>query len=270
MPRPKPVGGRSEGMARAGSCFMSQRDEGGASSGRAACAPASDAAGRSALDHGKRWRDVMDEARERFGDDESHGQRAARAYGHFMIPPDPRDDIAPEGFRDFRRRWAIGLLDDTENGGRRRVAIICRERSGARIDDGAEGIPRPRVIVAGVELEGDGGIAEGRANGFAGDASDPRAARRRTASSAVSPSMTVLRHPRRSLRAEPADVAARGACRPAQSRRTRRRAPSGGRRRVAARRSSPHRMASQPPRTCRSTLRAGRSRASRDHAAEAR
>lgn len=147
MPRPKPAGGRSEGAARAGSCFMSQRDEGGASSGRAARAPASDAADaaeRSVLDPCKWWRSVTSEARERFGDDESHGQRVARAYGHFMIPPGPRDDIAPEGFRDFRRRWAIGLLDDTENGGRRRVAIICRERSDARIDDGAEGIPRPR------------------------------------------------------------------------------------------------------------------------------
>ena len=173
MPQLKPISGHSKDMTKAGCYFMFKKDEHGRhleeNGVRALAFDGINIAERSIIDPDKWWWDVMNETRERFGNNEDHGEQAARTYEHFMISPDPRDDISLEDFRDYCRQWARDLFDDPENIGRYQVAIVYHDDSSERIDDGMEGILHAHVIVNNTELDTGNRIAAKRTKSFVGE-----------------------------------------------------------------------------------------------------
>lgn len=88
---------------------------------------------------GVRWADEMDETRRRFGNDAPFGGRAARTYKHFVISPDPEDDIDLESLRELACAWAIKHFDGYQ------IAIIYH-------DDNEGHIPHAHVVVNNTDL----------------------------------------------------------------------------------------------------------------------
>ena len=115
MPMLKPMAGHSTDMTAAGFYYMYNKDENGKRSPEAGVrAIAFDGINISLvspLDPDKDWWDVMNDTRERFGNNAPHGERAARTYEHFMISPDPRDNVALDDFRQYVRQWATHFFD---------------------------------------------------------------------------------------------------------------------------------------------------------------
>lgn len=86
------------------------------------------------------WAAVMDATRERNGNGRAWGGRAARTYKHYVLSPDPRDDIDLEALRGLAVEWAKRNFGDYE------VAIVYH-------DDNARGIPHAHVVVNNTNLE---------------------------------------------------------------------------------------------------------------------
>ena len=85
------------------------------------------------------WRQ-MDDTRAMHGNDVPHHGRAARTYEHFILSPDPRDDVDLATLRDLAVGWAERYFGDFE------CAIYYH-------DDNALGIPHAHVIVNNTNLE---------------------------------------------------------------------------------------------------------------------
>lgn len=86
-----------------------------------------------------RWADEMDRTREAFGNDQPHGGRPARTFKHYVISPDPKDDIGLEELQKLARAWV------EQNFGDYQVAIIYH-------DDNEHGIPHAHVVVNNTNL----------------------------------------------------------------------------------------------------------------------
>lgn len=155
MPMLKPMAGHSTDMTAAGFYYMYNKDENGKRSPEAGVrAIAFDGINISLvspLDPDKDWWDVMNDTRERFGNNAPHGERAARTYEHFMISPDPRDNVALDDFRQYVRQWATHFFD-SKLIGRYQVAIIYHDGSDEQKKNGLPPILHAHVIVNNTEI----------------------------------------------------------------------------------------------------------------------
>lgn len=66
--------------------------------------------------------------------------RKARTYKHFVISPDPEDDIDIEALRGLASDWALRFFGDHQ------IAIVYH-------DDNANGIPHAHVVVNNTNLK---------------------------------------------------------------------------------------------------------------------
>jgi hypothetical protein len=81
-----------------------------------------------------RWWDQMDMTRRTFDHDTAYKNRKAVTYRHFVLSPDPKDNVDLESLRDFAKEWAKKFYPDYE------VAIVYH-------DDNDNGILHAHVVV---------------------------------------------------------------------------------------------------------------------------
>lgn len=85
------------------------------------------------------WDMEMDATRAKFGHDEPwHGMRA-RTFKHFVLSPDPEDDIDLGSLRELAGAWALRFFPDNQ------IAIVYH-------DDNARGIPHAHIVVNSTNL----------------------------------------------------------------------------------------------------------------------
>lgn len=80
------------------------------------------------------WADEMDLTRKKQGNDLPYEGRRARTYKHFVISPDPEDNIDLPALRELACAWATRFFDDYQ------IAIVYH-------DDNASNIPHAHLIV---------------------------------------------------------------------------------------------------------------------------
>lgn len=80
------------------------------------------------------WDMEMDTTRAAFGHNEPWHGKPARTFKHFVLSPDPGDDIDLESMRELSRAWAIRFFPDNQ------IAIVYH-------DDNAKGIPHAHIVV---------------------------------------------------------------------------------------------------------------------------
>lgn len=95
-----------------------------------------DLAGKDAVE----WDREMDRMRASFGNDTPYKGGKARTYKHFVISPDPEDDIDIEALRGIASDWALRFFGDHQ------IAIVYH-------DDNAGGIPHAHVVVNNTNLK---------------------------------------------------------------------------------------------------------------------
>lgn len=95
-----------------------------------------DQAGKEAIE----WDREMDRMRASFGNDAPCKGRKARTYKHFVISPDPEDDIDIESLRGIASDWALRFFGDHQ------IAIVYH-------DDNTNGIPHAHVVVNNTNLK---------------------------------------------------------------------------------------------------------------------
>ena len=95
-----------------------------------------DEAGKEAVE----WDREMDRMRSSFGNDAPYKGRKARTYKHFVISPDPEDDIDIGVLRGIASDWALRFFGDHQ------IAIVYH-------DDNAGGIPHAHVVVNNTNLK---------------------------------------------------------------------------------------------------------------------
>lgn len=86
------------------------------------------------------WAAVMDETRREFGNDTPWRGSRVRTYKHYIVSPDPDDEIGLEALRELATSWA------REHFGSHEVAIVYH-------DDNGRGIPHAHVVVNNTSLE---------------------------------------------------------------------------------------------------------------------
>ena len=100
-------------------------------------------------DEQKAWGYHMDNTRSIAGNDTDWCGKKAIMYKHFMISPDPRDQISLEKLRELTMRWVHEFFgDDVDSGklGSYQVAVIYH-------DDNTRHIPHAHVIVNNTNLD---------------------------------------------------------------------------------------------------------------------
>lgn len=85
------------------------------------------------------WADEMDATRMRNGTNEPYEGRRARTYKHFIISPDPDDDIGLPALRELAGAWAMRFFGDYQ------VAIVYH-------DDNEGSIPHAHIVVNNLNL----------------------------------------------------------------------------------------------------------------------
>lgn len=155
MPMLKPMAGHSTDMTLAGFYYMYNKNEDGnrdpEAGVRAIAFDGINISLVSPLDSSKNWWDVMNDTRVRFGNNSPHGEQAARTYEHFMISPDPRDNVDLEEFRQYVREWATRFFD-SQLIGHYQVAIIYHDGSDEQKENGLPPILHAHVIVNNTEI----------------------------------------------------------------------------------------------------------------------
>ena len=155
MPMLKPMAGHSTDMTPAGFYYMYNKNEEGdrdpEAGVRAIAFDGINISLVSPLDPSKNWWDVMNDTRIRFGNNSPHGEQAARTYEHFMISPDPRDNVDLEEFRQYVREWATRFFD-SQLIGHYQVAIIYHDGSEEQKKNGLPPILHAHVIVNNTEI----------------------------------------------------------------------------------------------------------------------
>lgn len=86
------------------------------------------------------WAAAMDETRRLFGNDSAWRGRRARTYKHYVVSPDPKDEVSLDALRALATRWARESFPNHE------VAIVYH-------DDNANGIPHAHVVVNNTDVE---------------------------------------------------------------------------------------------------------------------
>lgn len=81
----------------------------------------------------------MDATRAAFGTDASWRGKPARTFKHFVLSPDPGDDIDLAALRELACSWALKHFGDHE------IAIVYH-------DDNARGIPHAHIVVNNANL----------------------------------------------------------------------------------------------------------------------
>lgn len=85
------------------------------------------------------WDVEMDSTRAAFGHDEPwHGKRA-RTFKHFVLSPDPGDEIDLDALRELSGAWALRFFPDNQ------IAIVYH-------DDNDRGIPHAHIVVNSTNL----------------------------------------------------------------------------------------------------------------------
>jgi hypothetical protein len=85
------------------------------------------------------WASIMDETREKLGNDSPFKGRKARTYKHYVFSPDPRDAVSLSQLRSVTMSWV------EENFGDYEVAVVYH-------DDNEHHIPHAHVIVNNTNL----------------------------------------------------------------------------------------------------------------------
>ena len=85
------------------------------------------------------WDAEMDATRAAFGTDAPWRGKPARTFKHFVLSPDPGDDIDLVTLRELACSWALRHFDDHE------IAIVYH-------DDNARGIPHAHIVVNNANL----------------------------------------------------------------------------------------------------------------------
>lgn len=85
------------------------------------------------------WASIMDETREKLGNDSPFKGRKARTYKHYVFSPDPRDAVSLSRLRSVTMSWV------EENFGDYEVAVVYH-------DDNEHHIPHAHVIVNNTNL----------------------------------------------------------------------------------------------------------------------
>ena len=85
------------------------------------------------------WSSIMDETREKLGNDSPFKGRKARTYKHYVFSPDPRDSISLSELRSVTMSWV------RENFGDYEVAVVYH-------DDNEHHIPHAHVVVNNTNL----------------------------------------------------------------------------------------------------------------------
>lgn len=86
------------------------------------------------------WAEAMDRTRRLYGNDSAWRGRRARTYKHYVVSPDPKDNVSLDGLRALTTGWARECFPNHE------VAIVYH-------DDNAGGIPHAHVVVNNTNLE---------------------------------------------------------------------------------------------------------------------
>ena len=85
------------------------------------------------------WDAEMDATRAAFGTDAPWRGKPARTFKHFVLSPDPGDDLDLATLRELACSWALRHFDDHE------IAIVYH-------DDNARGIPHAHIVVNNANL----------------------------------------------------------------------------------------------------------------------
>ena len=128
------------------------------------------------------WAAAMDATRRAYGNDLPWRGKRVRTYKHYVVSPDPKDEIGLEALRSLATAWAKEHFSDYE------VAIVYH-------DDNEHGIPHAHVIVNNTNLETGRRLQD----------PDPKALAASLQQIAEGQGLTALRPP------EPKGVAARAA-----------------------------------------------------------
>lgn len=98
-------------------------------------------------DHTRNWSFFFDETRAQYGNDKQWGGKDPVTYQHFIVSPDPRDEVDIDTLRAFVTEWANDLFGGGEGSlGAFEVAIVYH-------DDNERGIPHAHVVVNNTNLE---------------------------------------------------------------------------------------------------------------------
>lgn len=98
-------------------------------------------------DHTRNWSYFFDETRAQYGNDKQWGGKDPVTYQHFIVSPDPRDEVDIDTLRAFVTEWANDLFGGGEGSlGTFEVAIVYH-------DDNERGIPHAHVVVNNTNLE---------------------------------------------------------------------------------------------------------------------
>lgn len=98
-------------------------------------------------DHTRNWSYFFDETRAEYGNDRQWGGKDPVTYQHFIVSPDPRDEVDLDTLRAFVTEWANDLFGGGEGSlGAFEVAIVYH-------DDNERGIPHAHVVVNNTNLE---------------------------------------------------------------------------------------------------------------------
>ena len=85
------------------------------------------------------WAGAMDRTRHEFGNDVPWRAQRVRTYKHYIVSPDPKDQIGFDALRDLATAWAKEHFGDYE------IAVVYH-------DDNERGIPHAHVIVNNTNL----------------------------------------------------------------------------------------------------------------------
>lgn len=80
------------------------------------------------------WSEQMDETRDLYDNNDSTNGRRVRTYNHYILSPDPKDNINLEQLREFATAWAERFFGDFE------VAIVYH-------DDNESGVIHAHIVV---------------------------------------------------------------------------------------------------------------------------
>ena len=76
-------------------------------------------------DHTRNWSYFFDETRAEYGNDRQWGGKDPVTYQHFIVSPDPRDEVDLDTLRAFVTEWANDLFGGEEGSlGTFEVAIV--------------------------------------------------------------------------------------------------------------------------------------------------
>lgn len=99
------------------------------------------------LDHTRNWSYFFDKTRAKYGNDKRWGGKDPVTYQHFIVSPDPRDEVDIDTLRAFVTEWAKDLFGGGEGSlGTFQVAIVYHV-------DNKRGIPHAHVVVNSTDLE---------------------------------------------------------------------------------------------------------------------